>query len=309
MKRVWTIAFWMALVAISFSTFSQDAFDPRLSVQGDDRLMEAVRAGRMNRRCALGCRGYFTKQCKRCIEKGQKCQNLNMEDCKLCLESKKACRAYMEGVTELLGKLGVDVNYLAGCSSGDTPLIEAIKVTDYLVTKKETVGEIGYTIIRTGGRRRIPQEEIDTMIADGGVITTRTVGVQDFKNDEEKRERAIRFLLDKGADPNITSCYYGRGPLMEAVRMRDVKVAQWLLEAGAEPNGNICHKAKDRQDNCYRLSKTPLMEAASVGNLPLVKLLLKHGADLSVKDKDDRTALDWAKKKVKKFLQKQVQPN
>jgi hypothetical protein len=306
MKKVWTIAFLMALVAIPNIVSSDDFFDPRLSVQGGDRLMEAVRAGRMYRQCALGCRGYFTKQCRRCAEKGDRCQNLNMDDCKLCLESKKACCAYMEGATELLGELGIDVNYLAGCWKGDTPLIEAIKITAYLTARNVVVEEIGYTIIRADGRRRLSQEEIDTLIAEGGVVTTRTVRMPNFKKNEEKKEAIIRELLDRKADPNTTSCYYGRGPLMEVIKMRDIKIARWLLEAGADPDGNICYKVKDIKDHCYRPSKTPLMEAASMGNLPIVKLLLKHGADQSIKDKDSRTALDWAKKKVKEFLRKQM---
>ncbi|MES9848346.1 MAG: ankyrin repeat domain-containing protein, partial [Candidatus Thiodiazotropha sp.] len=42
---------------------------------------------------------------------------------------------------------------------------------------------------------------------------------------------------------------------------------------------------------------TPLMEAARKGSEPMVKLLLKHGANKMNKDNEGHTALDIAKKK------------
>jgi ankyrin repeat protein len=40
--------------------------------------------------------------------------------------------------------------------------------------------------------------------------------------------------------------------------------------------------------------RTPLMLAAEKGHKPVVSLLLKRGADPKLKDKNGKTAADWA---------------
>ena len=59
-------------------------------------------------------------------------------------------------------------------------------------------------------------------------------------------------------------------------------MASLLLDQGADPN------AKNNKD------VTPLMIAASRGNMAIVRLLLDRGADARAKAKDGKTALDWA---------------
>jgi ankyrin repeat protein len=50
----------------------------------------------------------------------------------------------------------------------------------------------------------------------------------------QQRKLMTRFLLDRGADPNVTSDDWGT-PLHLAARLGDVEVAKMLLEAGADP--------------------------------------------------------------------------
>ncbi|KAI0538437.1 ankyrin [Xylaria digitata] len=77
----------------------------------------------------------------------------------------------------------------------------------------------------------------------------------------------LRYILDKGANPNCTepSCIWT--PLLSAIGSDNEAIIRILLEAGADPN--VPHPPH-----------LPLMEAVWVGNVAVVKLLLSHGADV-----------------------------
>jgi len=306
MKKVCMIAFLMALIAIPTLVSSGGYFDPRCSVQGNDRLIEAVNAGRLKRQCALHCSKDFRQKCKQCIKKGKDCIVLNTNDCKLC-ENKRACRAYSEGVIDLLDRLKADVNYPAGCWQGDTPLIEAVLTEKYPKKRKRIIEAIGNRAISIDGKSKMSEEKIADLFPDGGVVLTRIAEVVFFKKNEKKRVTVIKALLSRGANPNLTSCYFGVGPLMEAIKMRDVKVARLLIKAGANTDGNICHRYNGMEATCSRLNKTPLMESARRCDFKMVKLLIKFGANPLLYDKDGQTALRYVDihlcEDVKTFLQ------
>ena len=78
----------------------------------------------------------------------------------------------------------------------------------------------------------------------------------------------VRLLLDNGADPNRPR-ENGETPLMTATRMNQVDVMELLLGHGADANARE-----------MRFGQTALMWAA--GNSAAVRLLLEHGADVSV---------------------------
>ena len=69
-----------------------------------------------------------------------------------------------------------------------------------------------------------------------------------------------------------------------------VQVSELLINKGAEVN------EKDNE------STTPLMLAGDAGNKAVVELLLAHGADASLKDKEERTAGDRCKKQDVKAI-------
>jgi hypothetical protein len=115
----------------------------------------------------------------------------------------------------------------------------------------------------------------------------------------------MRFLLDRGADPNLADCpalvFAASGGNLEAIQLladfgadvnradpngatplaagiRRVDVVHALLKLGADPN---------------RFSGegyAPLHVAAAAGNLPIVKLLLEHGANRFLKNHRGETA-------------------
>ena len=72
---------------------------------------------------------------------------------------------------------------------------------------------------------------------------------------------------------------------------------EWILKSGADPN------------QTSNSGQTPLMAAASVGRVEIIQTLLDHEADPTLKDKKDRTALDYARSRKRdaaiKLLEKQ----
>lgn len=100
----------------------------------------------------------------------------------------------------------------------------------------------------------------------------------------ENREREwTGELLNSDADPNLANSD-GETPLIAAAKIGFNEAAQWLLSLGA------------KVDTPDRSGETPLIFAVQNHNLPLVKLLLDHGAD---PDKTDTiqgySARDYAK--------------
>ena len=76
----------------------------------------------------------------------------------------------------------------------------------------------------------------------------------------------------------------GRTPLLIACRRGDDEFALMLLNAGAKPNvGN---------DGGVR----PLHVAAAGGHVKCVAILLEHGADASLNDKQNRTPMNYVRR-------------
>jgi ankyrin len=112
---------------------------------------------------------------------------------------------------------------------------------------------------------------------------------------------AAKFLIGAGADVNLWDLY-GQSPLYVAVDMNTLPVGRrielpsmdhatgedlvrLLLEKGANPNAQLKLRPRYRNipNDRYRdpmivWGTTPLLRAAKAGDVPLVKLLLEHGA-------------------------------
>ncbi|MHB1179986.1 MAG: ankyrin repeat domain-containing protein [Daejeonella sp.] len=99
-------------------------------------------------------------------------------------------------------------------------------------------------------------------------------------------EDVVRFLLLKGAEPNVPSSNgFHVYPIHSAVASNFTMIAKMLLEAGADVN-------------VVQMSgSTPLHSAAHNGNIDLLIVLLEAGAQVAAKTDDGKTPADQALEK------------
>jgi ankyrin repeat protein len=110
----------------------------------------------------------------------------------------------------------------------------------------------------------------------------------------DKDNAIVNALLAAGADPNFSGnsepilprLVQYDGPLVEALS----RVVQ-LLEHGADINSRRTEKV---EPSFFAGGQTALIKAAALCRVPMVKLLLKCGADPTIVDHDGKTALDQA---------------
>ena len=93
-------------------------------------------------------------------------------------------------------------------------------------------------------------------------------------------EGLAKTLIERGADVNKT----GWTPLHYAATKGHLAIMKLLLEHHAYIDAESPNKT------------TPLMMAAMYGTLDAVKLLIEEGADLGLKNEQDLTAFDFAKR-------------
>jgi uncharacterized protein len=120
------------------------------------------------------------------------------------------------------------------------------------------------------------------------------------------------LLLECGADPKVADST-GMTPLYAAVDMNTlqfmhgrpsvrpsgglsaVDVAKLLLDRGADPNAALKGPVLQRHNNAPLQTlgegTTPLMRAAKSGDVVLMRLLLDHGADPKLRQKNNNTLL------------------
>jgi uncharacterized protein len=123
-----------------------------------------------------------------------------------------------------------------------------------------------------------------------------------------------RFLIERGADVNLWD-FYGQTPLYAAVDMNtlpkgrrvelpsqdtttSLQIIEMLLAKGANPNAQTKLRIPHRQvpydrytEPMLNIGVTPLIRAAKAGDIPVVKLLLAHGADANLPNINGDTPL------------------
>ncbi len=100
------------------------------------------------------------------------------------------------------------------------------------------------------------------------------------RNDRSRSFADIHNRLDPGgSDPQAG----GKGSkLLDCIQKNDISTVKWLIENGAP------------LEEGDETEKTPLLLAASLGNVDIVKILLQKGANPSAKDNKDLTAVHLA---------------
>ena len=98
---------------------------------------------------------------------------------------------------------------------------------------------------------------------------------------EDDHYDVARFLLEHGANPNLADV----DDIVPLLAAKTARVIDLLVAHGADVN---------RQNGDH--GETPLMIQVSRANIESVRVLLRHGASLSIRNHDDETALTLARR-------------
>lgn len=101
----------------------------------------------------------------------------------------------------------------------------------------------------------------------------------------------VRFLLSKGANPNLHDHFKGESPIIESCGLGvDIEILRLLLEHGGNPND---HATEEDSITYMRSDETPLYCAAG-SSLEKTKMLIEAGADVNLALVKGKTPLDHA---------------
>lgn len=105
----------------------------------------------------------------------------------------------------------------------------------------------------------------------------------------------MKLLLAHGADPRINT-FQGTSPLMAAAGVNWV-VAQTYTEGPEQLLAavKLCHELGMDVNQANSMGITALHGAANRGSEDIIRFLVEQGADLNARDKEGRSALDWAR--------------
>lgn len=120
---------------------------------------------------------------------------------------------------------------------------------------------------------------------------------RNMPNCSERLSAQIAFYQERfpyTQEAIIIAQLQGNIPLLNAAKNNDPLLAQRCLEYGLNPN---------TQDERGR---TALMLAAENKAYAVIRVLLEHGADVTITDKDARTAVDYTKRGINGSLKKQL---
>lgn len=187
---------------------------------------------------------------------------------------------------------GIDVNSTADDYSADSALIYAAGNGDYQSVRellmlgankdqKNKVGFSAYNAAANSGYGDLAMElaeqgvERDTNTGDSysAISLAAYFGHTD----------TVRRLLESGSDPD-TQVGGWYNALHHAVKKDNLELARELLVGGADPNIGVT----------ARRGETPLMMAAENGNIPMMELLIKMGANIDAIDSMGKNATDYA---------------
>jgi len=82
---------------------------------------------------------------------------------------------------------------------------------------------------------------------------------------KEKNIEIVKFLIEKGADPDLEVSGHSDAPILRALKLKAYDIAKLLIDSGADPN-------------CGEDYKNPLTIVAEQDNVEMMKYLLEKGA-------------------------------
>jgi ankyrin repeat protein len=188
-------------------------------------------------------------------------------------------------IVTLLAASGADVN--AKSSGGFTPLMFAAQQGSV---------EAARTLIDAGADVRAT----DNDGADPLIVAIDSIIPDLFEPEQAdgRHQTVATYLLERGADPRSESS--GRTPLHSAVWTEQPALVQALLARGADPNARL-KKPIPRVGRWLggalevkQPGATPFWLAAHLANVPMMQLLVEHGADPLLASDDGSTPLMMA---------------
>lgn len=200
-----------------------------------------------------------------------------------------AALANMYSTVELL--LEKKIDYTVKSTFGKTALFYTYdaRMIELLINKNagtmQDVDDDGNTLLHNAGGGRpnldlikylIKHIDINSKNKEGNTVLIEVLGLADEPIDIEE---TVAYLLDNGADVNLTG-QYGRSAFLAAIRNGDLnlKLIQKLIDAGANIN---------QKDESGRLA----VHYASANNLSYLKFLMDKGADINAVTDDNKTPL------------------
>ena len=198
-----------------------------------------------------------------------------------------AIKNTMPEIVKLLLEKGADVN--AVTSLGITPLCMATRVGDRQIIEllMSNNANVDLDTLIVAERWNEAQKLLDTqpdIINKKPLLLHYTI--------RRGLTAATSWLLERGANINIRTKYLlddfvaSLTPIQGAIEAERVEITKILIEAGADVNAKTFGE----------LELTALQDAAAMGNLDLIRLLVEHQADLTVRDNIyNCTPLEWAR--------------
>jgi hypothetical protein len=182
---------------------------------------------------------------------------------------------YVRGLVES-GRLDVNERVPAPVYMEGTPLIT-------LAARAGSLGVLRY-LISAGADLDAPTPAGETALMLAAYFRREEGGRVAY----DRHENAVRMLVAAGA--NLENEPYRYTPLAYAAYQGDEHVVAFLLERGAQVNGDA-----DTRNNVTYVN-TPLMMAAMQGHERVARLLLRAGANARVRVYQGHTAAEFARK-------------
>ncbi len=190
-------------------------------------------------------------------------------------------------------RLGADLNTIYS-ETGETVLLQALngdsvhaEVIHLMIDLGADVKKVNlkykYSPLMLACRRNdltIARKILAKQVNINGIDDRRSTALCYAAGHSEEDTELLELLIKNGAKVNISNTY-GRSALIEAVSSRSLKKVDFLLKNGAQVN---------RKSEGFG-GVSPISEAVYNEDLEMVKLLIDHGADLSLEKDNGETLL------------------